>query len=105
MQVTVEERATHLTVTLVGELDLHAALLLAAQVGDLLPRGLPIALCAARVDFMDTAALTVLQRVQSQARRRCISLDLVDPAPAVQRILALTGVSSWTRSATAPPPA
>lgn len=105
MQLTTRTAPGSVTVTVRGELDLHSARLLVTTLAELLPTNSSIALDIAQVDFIDSAALARLQAFQREASASAVTVTIAADSPAFRRILGLTGVGPWTRSATALPPA
>jgi anti-anti-sigma factor len=105
MQIAVHPLEWSISVTVVGDLDLYGAQILTSTLDELLQQGLPIALDIAGVGFMDSAAVVAIEALATEAQIRGIQVHVAEAGPAVHRILALTGVQTWTRSATALPPA
>ncbi|WP_330284841.1 anti-sigma factor antagonist [Streptomyces sp. NBC_00588] len=82
-----------LVVTVSGELDLESDQLLQQTLNDALDRTSgSLELDLAGVDFCDCAALNVLLDVHDRARASAKRFVLRTTSPAVQRLLALTGV-------------
>jgi anti-anti-sigma factor len=105
MQITVSPAENIISVTVLGDLDLLGAQILAATLAELLPRRLPISVDTAGVDFMDSAAVAAVEAFVCDAQGQGIPVRITSAGPAVRRILTLTGVRSWTRSPAAFPPA
>jgi stage II sporulation protein AA (anti-sigma F factor antagonist) len=80
--------------TVEGYLDVDTATELQAHLANQLHHGRRhFLLDLSRVPFMDSSGMNIILRVYQEVRDRPGSVHIIDPAPAVRRILDLTGVS------------
>ncbi|MFI7497920.1 STAS domain-containing protein [Streptomyces sp. NPDC049687] len=81
-------------VTVEGHLDLDTATEFQAQLANQLHHGRRhFLLDLSAVPFMDSSGMNIILRVYQEARRMPGSVHVIDPTPAVRRVLDLTGVS------------
>ncbi|KUO09202.1 STAS domain-containing protein [Streptomyces sp. DSM 15324] len=81
-------------VTVEGHLDLDTATELQAQLANQLHHGRRhFLLDLSAVPFMDSSGMNIILRVYHEARALPGSVHVIAPAPAVRRVLDLTGVS------------
>ncbi|MFH9979056.1 STAS domain-containing protein [Streptomyces sp. NPDC017179] len=80
--------------TVEGYLDVDTATELQAHLANQLHHGRRhFLLELSAVPFMDSSGMNIILRVYQEARERAGSVHIIAPAPAVLRILELTGVS------------
>ncbi|MFF4793995.1 STAS domain-containing protein [Streptomyces sp. NPDC001276] len=80
--------------TVEGYLDIDTATELQAHLANQLHHGRRhFLLELSAVPFMDSSGMNIILRVYQEARERAGSVHIIAPAPAVLRILDLTGVS------------
>ncbi|MFF9063550.1 STAS domain-containing protein [Streptomyces sp. NPDC101213] len=81
-------------VTVEGHLDLDTATEFQAHLANQLHHGRRhFLLDLAAVPFMDSSGMNIILRVYQEARELPGSVHVIDPTPAVRRVLDLTGVS------------
>ncbi|MFF4586502.1 STAS domain-containing protein [Streptomyces sp. NPDC001388] len=81
-------------VTVEGHLDLDTATEFQAQLANQLHHGRRhFLLDLSAVPFMDSSGMNIILRVYQEARGLPGSVHVIDPTPAVRRVLDLTGVS------------
>jgi anti-sigma B factor antagonist len=77
------------SVSVMGEIDAIAAPVLEAACAD---AGDDVRIECRDCEFIDSAGVSALLRIRSAVTARGGSVTLVDPSPAVERILAITGL-------------
>lgn len=88
------ERTDAGTVSVAGEIDGSTAAALLDLCGELTG---DIAIECSRCEFIDSAGVTALLKVRQQAAAAGRDVALVDPSPAVLRIVAITGLDDVFR--------
>jgi anti-anti-sigma factor len=82
-------------VVALGELDAATVPLLDAQIGELREAGFPrLRLDLSQLGFIDSTGVHLLLRWDAEARRDGFAIELVQGAPAVQRVFELTGTAN-----------
>lgn len=76
-------------VAVVGEIDASTADEFAAAVGSLGPH---VTIDCGECDFIDSAGLTVLLALRTRVNREGGSVRLVNPSPAVRRLIEVSGL-------------
>ena len=93
-QVTYEEHGDALTVRVSGEIDHHAAVAVRTGIDDVLvsrrPRQVNLELSG--VSFMDSSGLGLIMGRFALVKRYGGELTVLDPSPAVQRMMDLAGM-------------
>lgn len=90
----VDRDTTHVTVHLAGEIDLAAAPRVESAIEEALAGedGTEITIDLAAVTFLDSTGLRVLVTAHARCAGEGRNLTLVNPSPAVSRILEITGL-------------
>ncbi len=91
VELEADVRDGHSVVVLRGDLDVTGAADAGVAIAALVTRGRTLVIDMSALDFMDCAALGVLLKVQTLARRGGGDVVLAAPQPYVRRLLALTG--------------
>ena len=93
--VSVDSAQGRATVRPAGELDLASAPTLWSALAELVTGGhRAVVMDLSRVTFSDCAGLRPVRRAMRQARGLGTVIELRDPAPAVRRVLDLTGLGA-----------
>jgi anti-sigma B factor antagonist len=91
-------------VAVAGELDIAAVAPVNSAFGELRSVGWPEIIADLRgLTFIDSEGLQLLVRLEIDARENGWSFAIVDGAPAVRRLLALTNLTAYFTHADAPP--
>ncbi len=92
-EVQVDRSGSHLTLFVSGEVDaLAAPALLEAFLRHNSPAASLVWIDVAGVSFFDSSGLLVVQQLQQRTSEGGGTFQLVDPSPAVERIMQITGL-------------
>lgn len=93
-QVTYENKGDTLLVRVSGEIDHHSAALIRRSIDDRILSERPerVLLELSAVDFMDSSGLGLIMGRFALVKQYCGTLAVLDPSPAVIRIMKLAGM-------------
>lgn len=93
-QVLYEEKGDTLVVYIGGEIDHHSAVQVRTEVDERILATSPqkVLLELSRVDFMDSSGLGLIMGRFALQKRRGGSLSVLDPSPAVMKMIKLAGM-------------
>lgn len=90
-----EHNDTYSIILLQGEVDLHSVPKVQSAIEQGSREVKVVALDVTQVEFMDSTALSTLMRAKESLKQHDISLRLISPSPAVERIFEVTGFSNF----------
>jgi len=95
LKLAVQDHGDRATIQVAGEVDLATSPQLQAVLIDLIDRGFHrLIVDLGRVSFLDCAGIGMLVNTRCRVQAHGGSLKLVRPRPFVQRVLALTGMTT-----------
>ena len=95
LKLAVQDHGDHATIQVAGEVDLATSPQLQAVLVDLVDRGFhQLIVDLEQVSFLDCAGIGMLVDARRRVQEHGGSLKLVRPRPSVQRVLALTGMTT-----------
>lgn len=95
LNVSTRQQDDHVVVATTGEIDLHTAPRLQADLAELMQDGSPrLIVDLSGVEFCDSTGVNVLLAAMRRAHEQGGSLSLVSPQAAVRKVLGITGLDS-----------
>lgn len=95
LNVSTRQQDDHVVVATAGEIDLHTAPRLEADLTELMQDGPPrLIVDLSGVEFCDSTGVNVLLAAMRRAHDEGGSLSLVSPQAAVRKVLGITGLDS-----------